>query len=322
MNYNHLNLLQSVILCFFMSFLYVISLYLWSHENRYNRYLPKVVKRRFLSVLSTSFICFIAVYMIGKHDSSDYTFTRWIGLRIDSTLLNACLLPLMLTICLFLGPIIQSIIIRLFVKFHHENDDDDDDYDDGENEGNGTKIHNQQKNSLNFNFLRNIFWWRNYVVSPFTEEFVFRSCMIPLLVHNLHAKLTIFLTPLYFGVAHLHHIIESLWLNHTQKQYNNLKIILFEHFFQFFYTYLFGIYSSFLFLRCANLLPCFLCHAFCNYMGFPSVGEIFYYKELNKYYLKYLIIITYFFGLFLFIYLIMYMTQPSFYDNQIYNKYF
>ena len=195
-------------------------------------------------------------------------------------------IPLLLTMILFAGPILQAFTL-------------------------------QSHSSIQFDcfFTKNIVWWRNIIVSPFTEEFVFRSCMIPLLVNSLGLKLTIFLTPLTFGLAHLHHIIESVFFNNNNN--NNLKVIILEHLFQLFYTYLFGLYSSFLFARCANFVPCFVCHAFCNYMGFPNIGEVIYSKELSKL-MRNFIIFTYFTGLISFIFLIGPLTEPIIYDNKIF----
>ena len=283
-SFRHLSLFQSTLACISMALLYVISLYLWSHDNRYNRNLHKVIKRRFLSVFSTSIACLFLVYSISKTENTKYghSFNRLIGLRFDlETFIYVTTIPLFLTMVLFAGPILQAVFI--------------------------------QPNSIRLDFLKDIVWWRNIIVSPLTEEFVFRSCMIPLLINNLGLKLTIFLTPLTFSLAHIHHIIESICNNER----NNLKIIILEHLFQLFYTYLFGLYSSFLFARCANLLPCFACHAFCNYMGFPNVGEVFYNKELSKFKRNF-IIIAYFAGLISFVLLIGPLTEPNIYDNRIF----
>lgn len=48
---------------------------------------------------------------------------------------------------------------------------------------------------------------RNYIVAPVTEEFVFRGCMVPLLRDQFSPISTVLLTPVFFGVAHFHHIL-------------------------------------------------------------------------------------------------------------------
>jgi membrane protease YdiL (CAAX protease family) len=52
---------------------------------------------------------------------------------------------------------------------------------------------------------------RNVISAPITEEFVFRGCFIPLLLSNgVPLTRAIFLSPLVFGVAHVHHIYARL----------------------------------------------------------------------------------------------------------------
>ena len=47
---------------------------------------------------------------------------------------------------------------------------------------------------LNFSFywrrsIRDWKWWRNHVVAPFSEEFTFRACMLPMLLrHYTHTQ--------------------------------------------------------------------------------------------------------------------------------------
>lgn len=65
-----------------------------------------------------------------------------------------------------------------------------------------------------FNYWKNsvtdILWLRNHVVAPLSEEFVFRACMMPLILQSFNAVASVFITPLFFGVAHIHHIIERI----------------------------------------------------------------------------------------------------------------
>ncbi|KAL4593591.1 CAAX prenyl protease 2 [Arapaima gigas] len=53
-------------------------------------------------------------------------------------------------------------------------------------------------------------WLRNQVVAPLTEELVFRACMLPMLVPCTGPTAAVFICPLFFGVAHFHHVIEQL----------------------------------------------------------------------------------------------------------------
>ncbi|KAI9718943.1 MAG: hypothetical protein M1812_003828 [Candelaria pacifica] len=103
---------------------------------------------------------------------------------------------------------------------------------------------------------------------PITEETVFRSCLIPL---HLLAKVSpthiVFYTPLYFGIAHIHHFYEyTLTHPHTP-----LLPALARSLFQFVYTSIFGFYAAFIYLRTGSLLAVIISHSFCNWCGLPRL---------------------------------------------------
>jgi prenyl protein peptidase len=77
----------------------------------------------------------------------------------------------------------------------------------------------------------------------------------------------IFLTPLFFGVAHVHHLYEFM-LTHP---YTPLLPVLIRTLFQLTYTAIFGAFATFLYLRTGSLPAAILTHAFCNCMGLPRV---------------------------------------------------
>ncbi|KAI8635017.1 CaaX protease [Xylariaceae sp. FL1651] len=108
--------------------------------------------------------------------------------------------------------------------------------------------------------------WRNIVAGPFTEEVLFRSASVPLmLVAQTSVTQTIFLSPVIFGLAHFHHFYEFRVTHpHVPVLTGLLRSLL-----QFSYTSLFGAYATFLFLRTGSLLTIFIVHAFCNIMGLP-----------------------------------------------------
>lgn len=151
---------------------------------------------------------------------------------------------------------------------------------------------------------------RNYLVSPLTEEFVFRSCMIPLVYHILGGFYSMLVTPLFFGVAHLHHIIEGYFVTRLP-----LDILIAQHLFQFSYTYLFGIYSSYLFMRTGSFFASFASHVFCNFMGFPNINDL-----LNEFERKAMIaiIVAYVIGFVGFFCVLDFVTQPSCYGNDLF----
>lgn len=103
---------------------------------------------------------------------------------------------------------------------------------------------------------------------PATEELLFRSLLIPLhLLAKVPPKDIVFFTPLYFGIAHVHHFYEfKLTHPHTP-----IPPALFRSLFQFTYTTVFGWYAAFVFLRTGSLIAVILAHSFCNWCGLPRL---------------------------------------------------
>ncbi|KAI1074073.1 hypothetical protein F5B20DRAFT_564766 [Whalleya microplaca] len=108
--------------------------------------------------------------------------------------------------------------------------------------------------------------WRNIVAGPLTEEVLFRSASVPLmLLAQTSVSKTIFLSPLIFGLAHVHHFYEFR-VTHPQVP---VATGVLRSLVQLSYTTLFGAYVTFLFLRTGSLLAIVVVHAFCNCMGLP-----------------------------------------------------
>ena len=78
---------------------------------------------------------------------------------------------------------------------------------------------------------------------------------------------TVFLSPLVFGIAHVHHYYEF----RVTHPHVPITAAMARSFIQFSYTYLFGVYATFIFLRTGSLLAVATVHAFCNSMGLPRV---------------------------------------------------
>ncbi|GAA5962100.1 hypothetical protein JCM8115_002915 [Rhodotorula mucilaginosa] len=112
---------------------------------------------------------------------------------------------------------------------------------------------------------------RTYILGPLTEEITFRSCIMTVsaLAGWSPVKL-VFLTPLWFGIAHVHHAWETYVAGGRTRQ--ALLRGTLQSTFQFAYTTIFGWYAAFLFLRTGSILPPFLAHVFCNIMGIPPLG--------------------------------------------------
>ncbi|XP_006816304.1 CAAX prenyl protease 2-like, partial [Saccoglossus kowalevskii] len=149
--------------------------------------------------------------------------------------------------------------------------------------------------------------------APFTEEFVFRACMLPLLVPCLGFTKVIFVCPLFFGVAHVHHVIERLRFHQESA-----KEVWIQTVFQFTYTTIFGAFSAFLFLRTGHLTAPVICHSFCNVMGFPAFSMITSYSQPKSV----IICLAFILGLICFMFLLFPLTEPSLFCNDVYIEFF
>jgi len=225
---------------FLLGLSYVCSLYVW--RSNLDRDHPDTIKRRFISAAFMTVVSPIFVYLFGSPALlSQHPLTEIIGLRW-SGLAQASVFPLLLTMVLFLGPTVMLLCderarVYCVPMFWRQS-------------------------------LRDWIWWRNHVVAPFSEEFTFRACMVPVLLGYYSQKQAIIISPLFFGVAHFHHMVERI-----RKGQGFIPSFLVSMF-QFAYTTVFGMYSALLFVRTGHLAAPFLVHAYCNFMGFPDFAEV------------------------------------------------
>jgi prenyl protein peptidase len=95
---------------------------------------------------------------------------------------------------------------------------------------------------------------------------VFRSLLIPLhLLARESPKNIVFTTPLYFGIAHIHHLYE---FRLTHAEVPVLPAVL-RTIVQFTYTSFFGFFAAFVYLRTGSVYTAIVAHMFCNWMGLP-----------------------------------------------------
>ncbi|CAD7702370.1 unnamed protein product [Ostreobium quekettii] len=111
---------------------------------------------------------------------------------------------------------------------------------------------------------------RNLLIAPITEEWVFRGCMVGMLkLEGWEDGQTTFAAPLFFGVAHIHHIYQLV----LHQSYTVVEAVL-EVLFQVLYTTAFGWYAVFVLLHTKSLPACVLCHCACNLLGLPILPEM------------------------------------------------
>lgn len=154
---------------------------------------------------------------------------------------------------------------------------------DNRNEGSISRIF-QNNYSSKSQFFRDI------IVAPFAEEATFRGCMVaPLLSANYSILEVTFFAPLFFGVAHVHHMVVKL------QNGVPFTMALISSMVQFSYTYLFGAYSAYAFIRTGSVVAVFLSHAFCNFMGLPDLNFLQQSSKLYRY--RVLILASYIIGI-------------------------
>ena len=267
---------------FTLSLSYVLSLYVWRSEH--DRDHPETIKQRFVSAMGMVLVSPLFTSVLGQEQMlSTHGVWQAIGLRWEG-LAAACLLPLLLTAVLFLGPLAVMASYEATVRLM-------------------TRPYYWRR------LLSDLIWWRNHVVAPFTEELTFRACMLPILLSYFSPRWAMVVSPLFFGVAHAHHMAERM------RRGQDLITAALISLFQMSYTTVFGIYSAFLFLRTGHLMAPVVAHGFCNFMGFPDPSEV-----LSKPPAERLIFsIMYLVGVVLFFLLLFPLTEPSLFSNRIYS---
>lgn len=118
--------------------------------------------------------------------------------------------------------------------------------------------------------------YRNLVIAPASEELVFRSFVISVyLLAKVDPTRIVFTTPLIFGLAHFHHLIDYLQSRTPEGRRSPLLPVwisgIIRSLVQFAYTSLFGFFEAFIYLRTGNLWAAILAHSFCNWMGLPRL---------------------------------------------------
>ena len=302
------------IICIFFASIFVGSLYITPENIRklpHNN--PIQIKQRAWSTLFSCVACCFIVYIWitfnGKNKTTKLPVNELLGLRRIG-FVQATILPLLLTMILFFGALTCKLCE--YIAFQRI------DY--------PTSISKpiQQPapiiwpsvtdvTSSTYQYFTDWVNIRTVVIAPITEEFVFRACMGAVILSSgtISSSKISFLLPLFFGVAHAHHFYRLVYLeNRPTKQ------ALMQCIFQFTYTYLFGMYASFIYLRTGHLIGAVLCHCFCNWNGFPDLGWLTNERDVVASYKKW-IGTAYVIGIVGFYYRLWPMTNPEWYGSKL-----
>ncbi|XP_076284199.1 ras converting CAAX endopeptidase Sras isoform X3 [Lasioglossum baleicum] len=138
---------SAILLCLCLAVVFVASLYVW--RSPYDREHPTIIKKRFFSVFIVCLVSPTSLYFgMNEKYLEKATFLELLGIRWPG-LIQAIVMPLLLTMILFLGPLCvedYSGFRRLFSQSIY-------------------RIEN----------IKTLTWWRGQVVAPLSEEWTFRA---------------------------------------------------------------------------------------------------------------------------------------------------
>ncbi|PVF99797.1 Abi-domain-containing protein [Serendipita vermifera] len=223
----------------------------YNEEGRNN---PTVIKARLFSVaISTLFSCGIMLAVITKAGSWNFgdseaihQTAKLLGLTLPTGVpLGAWFLaPIMYT-----GTLYTEILDRRSHIYRHE----------------------EEGGSIRWIFTTWI-GFRNIIGAPITEEIVYRSCVVGIMKLSGASMMSmVFLSPLWFGAAHLHHGWDLF--NRLGRSKRALKSAVLTVVFQQLYTSIFGWFEAFVLLRTGSIWPCIFAHSFCNFYGVPLPNQ-------------------------------------------------
>ncbi|XP_072495335.1 CAAX prenyl protease 2 isoform X3 [Notamacropus eugenii] len=267
----------SVCSCLSLACSYVGSLYVWKSELPRDH--PEVIKRRFTSVLvvsSLSPLCVLLWRELTGLQPGISLFTL-MGFRLEG-FFPAALLPLLLTMILFLGPLMQLSMDCPWDL------------------ANGLKVALAPAHpspSASPPGLGTMPDGHALAAEP-GDRPPDRGAGVPGL-HAAHAG------PLHGPGPRRLHLPPLLW--------RCVGSIFLSAAFQFSYTAVFGAYTAFLFIRTGHLIGPVLCHSFCNYMGFPAVCAALEHPQRCP------LLVGYVLGVGLFLLLLQPLTEPRLYSS-------
>lgn len=277
-SFSTLSVTGGIISCFGLAVIFVCVLYLVPTNKPRDD--PETIRWRIITTalvtLSSPF--YILLWADSTSSEAGDELYHVLGMKLDG-IVPAVVYPLILVSILYGGVLVHSLLGSLFNKGVFK-----------------TYI------NVSLTEFRTDIALRNYIIAPFVEEFVFRACMLPMLTASMGMKIGVLVCPLFFGIAHVHHLVE--WYRWRQQPFIEALLVTVV---QLCYTSVFGLYSAFLFVRTGHLVSPVVSHVYCNVMGLPDIEAI-----VNS---KYSVVlwIIYIFSLVSFFILLLPLTEPSLY---------
>ena len=144
--FDYLSFFSSIVICLTFSIVYVLGLYLLSpSSHRYQRNHSNVICRRFFAV---TIVCSLIYLFLNYQCHSNFNINIWLGFRLNlSSIWKLIFYPILLTLMLYFGPIIQWIDLFEWRYYKYN-----------------WKYHFSCQNTN-----EKLIFIRNYLVAPFTE---------------------------------------------------------------------------------------------------------------------------------------------------------
>ncbi|VDD94519.1 unnamed protein product [Enterobius vermicularis] len=257
-----------------ISLSYVGFLYAFDY-NGTDRNHPKSIKRRFCGAVVCNLISILTTYiLLAQHHAQPLAV---MGLHTRG-MYAAFIFSLLLTSCCYLGNWVML-------------------WYDGQIEA----YFDFTEWRISFTSLP---WFRDNVMAPITEELAFRACAASLIREVFSPLFTIAVAPLPFSLSHFHHVFDDA------KKGSDIWSAMRRRAFQALYSYVFGCYATFLFVRTENIISAIVSHSICNGMGLPMFNYIEQYQSRLTRVVLWSSHIT---GFCIFLLLLMPLTEPYLY---------
>uniref|UniRef100_T1KK04 CAAX prenyl protease 2 n=2 Tax=Tetranychus urticae TaxID=32264 RepID=T1KK04_TETUR len=133
--------------------------------------------------------------------------------------------------------------------------------------------------------------FRSYIAAPVIEEYLYRFLLSSLLLKSFSVEYTILIQAILFSLSHAHHHYMAL-LRSGSCDWSQLGVHTLS-------TFLFGLYSGFLYVRCKSIVCLSLIHGFCNWINVPRFSRLWskFYKTFATFFgLMSATVLLYFFG--------------------------